>query len=72
MTRDQRWMRYAAISWFVVSILAAFVVGDMVGRSRSECIMVENHRKAFMQDGLYWGSSMRTIVEECDRYTNHV
>ena len=50
-----------------VILFGAFVFGTMVGDARAECGIVERNRDAFVNGGDYWGSSMRTVVESCDR-----
>lgn len=50
-----------------VALLAAFVLGDVTGRARAQCVVIREYRAALMAEPDYWSGPIRTLVEACDR-----
>jgi len=59
--------RVGAIALLIVFILGVFLAGYNTGRAVEGCYIINVNRAAFQSDPAYWGGSMRTLVERCER-----
>ena len=59
--------RVGAAGLAIVFVAFVFLAGFNVGEHQRGCAVIVANAAAFKSDPAYWGSSMRTLVESCER-----
>ena len=56
-----------AIIFATVAIFGVYVAGTMAGEARQNCVLIGQNAEEFKAQPGYWQSSIRTLVEACER-----